>query len=492
MNIKFSIRLVALAVAAVTTTGCTDIIESALARSDPGSETNEATTTIVVVSDGRANANLPTTVATAPVPPVNPAVVGANIPASTIATCLTNESDPDGDGYGFENGRSCLVPPEAAPQTLSVTISTDDANTDVDSPLPRSQDYCLSAESDPDGDGYGYENFATCLIAPAAETSSEITTPQARQQSDNDVESQSVTTTLPECQSADSDPDGDGYGYENYSTCLAIDNAQAETETVIDYSSNVIDTDGFPENLHRVTDVILTAGQSNAFAEGTRFQPDIYPQDRLDDRILVWTQDNGWKVADPLTQIWEHDHFPARLWDPSRSSNSPGYQIARAIVDADPNRVVAFIPTSTPGQSIHYWRYGAEAYNTIKQRVENALNDIPHKYQLDLIWWMQGESDANASDYYRNALGELVDNWRGEPWYGADKYFIANETIRFEVNQIFRELRTNTDPFTDYSAAEGLPSIQPNGAHFNSASYRVIGNRVQQVYFNMLQATGAR
>jgi len=88
----------------------------------------------------------------------------------------------------------------------------------------------------------------------------------------------------------------------------------------------VINTDVYPDNLHLVTDVILTAGQSNASAHGSKFQPDLFPaKDRLDSRILVWTQYDGWKIANPQNQIWEHDRFPARLWDPVNSNNSCVY-----------------------------------------------------------------------------------------------------------------------------------------------------------------------
>ena len=266
----------------------------------------------------------------------------------------------------------------------------------------------------------------------------------------------------------------------------------ANPEPVVELQATavVIDTDAFPNNLHLVTDVILTAGQSNALAEGTRFEPDVYPeQDRIDARILVWTQHEGWKIANPLDQIWEFDRFPARLWDPVNSNNPPGYQIARAIVDADPSRVVAFIPTSTPSQSIRYWRFGEEPYNEIKRRVESALNDLPSKSNVDLIWWMQGESDANADDFYRSELAALISGWRTEPWYSENHYFIANETVGFDVNQIFRELRTDGDPYTDFSEATDLPTRHPGGDHFNSAAYRIIGNRVQRIYFDMRSAT---
>ena len=65
----------------------------------------------------------------------------------------------------------------------------------------------------------------------------------------------------------------------------------------------------------------------------------------------------------------------------------------------------------------------------------------------------QGEADGEADDYYRYSLGELINNWRGEPWYGANKYFIANETARFPVNQVFRDLRYNADVYSDYNTS---------------------------------------
>lgn len=314
--------------------------------------------------------------------------------------------------------------------------------------------------------------------------------------SDSPVSTQDSSTiaTLPWCRLSESDSDGDGYGFENGRSCIVpqsnIDNRTDELDPpapafiqppIAEY------IDETPINLDRVTDVILTAGQSNAFANETRFEPFAHAEDRLDSRILVWTQFDGWKTANPMTQIWEHDDFPAQPWDATLASNSPGFQIARAIVDADPNRVVAFIPTSAPGKPIYHWRLGGQPYNDIKQRVESAINELPHKAHVDLIWWMQGEADGNDSEYYRNSLADLINNWRSEPWYGPDKHFIANETASFEVNQVFRDLRYNADPYSDYSMAEGLATS--DGVHFLSDSIRLIGNRVQQVYFDMLQNT---
>lgn len=73
--------------------------------------------------------------------------------------CASAASDPDGDGWGWENNQSC-----------------------------RMVSYCSSAAADPDGDSWGWENKQTCRVAPT-------------------------------CKRSDSDPDGDGWGWENLQSC---------------------------------------------------------------------------------------------------------------------------------------------------------------------------------------------------------------------------------------------------------------------------------
>jgi len=54
-------------------------------------------------------------------------------------TCSSAASDPDGDGWGWENNQSCKVAPK-----------------------------CASAASDPDGDGWGWENNQSCMVVASA------------------------------------------------------------------------------------------------------------------------------------------------------------------------------------------------------------------------------------------------------------------------------------------------------------------------------------
>jgi len=65
-------------------------------------------------------------------------------PASVAAppVCKSASSDPDGDGWGWENNRSCTVHVQ---QTSSVI-------------------WCTSRSSDSDGDGWGWENNRSCKM----------------------------------------------------------------------------------------------------------------------------------------------------------------------------------------------------------------------------------------------------------------------------------------------------------------------------------------
>jgi len=69
-------------------------------------------------------------------------------PAGATPWCADASSDPDGDGWGWENDQSCRV-----------RAGTSSA------PAP-----CQSKASDPDGDGWGWENDGSCLSALATDT----------------------------------------------------------------------------------------------------------------------------------------------------------------------------------------------------------------------------------------------------------------------------------------------------------------------------------
>ena len=126
--------------------------------------------------------------------------------SSRFPDCSSADFDSDGDGFGWENSAVCIVvssgaPPTATPAPPTVPTSTSNSTHPT----------CSSANSDPDGDGYGWENNRSCVVAETATD-------------DTDTEDPVVVTPTghPDCTDANSDPDGDGYGWENNRSCIVV------------------------------------------------------------------------------------------------------------------------------------------------------------------------------------------------------------------------------------------------------------------------------
>ncbi len=117
-------------------------------------------------------------------------------------------SDPDGDGWGYENSASCIIDSSSinvGPESASAADSADSVTTPV-----SSKPICESASSDEDNDGWGYENGESSRVTISADRGSASV---AR----TTVES---ISGKPVCASSLSDFDGDGYGFENNNSCV--------------------------------------------------------------------------------------------------------------------------------------------------------------------------------------------------------------------------------------------------------------------------------
>ena len=131
-----------------------------------------------------------------PAAPASPTPVADNSPATGAPQCVSADSDPDGDGFGWENDQTCIV-------NNSAPVSNDlPSNDSPSNGLP----VCLSASSDPDGDGFGWENEQSCIVSAGSGSDS------GAGSADNDSDTNY-------CVSADSDSDGDGWGWEMDRSC---------------------------------------------------------------------------------------------------------------------------------------------------------------------------------------------------------------------------------------------------------------------------------
>lgn len=106
------------------------------------------------------------------------ALAAPNIAFAMHPACGPTATDPDNDGWGWENGETCVFG-ALAPAT------------------PQ----CVSPDADLDGDGWGWENGDSCIVPVASVVP--------------------TGTATPTCTAPNADVDGDGWGFENGNSCLA-------------------------------------------------------------------------------------------------------------------------------------------------------------------------------------------------------------------------------------------------------------------------------
>lgn len=131
-------------------------------------------------------------------------IFSAHATAITWPACQSANSDPDGDGFGWENNASCIV------STSGNSSASGSGKTQ-----------CTDPNSDPDGDGYGWENNASCVVATGGGSASG-----------------SSGSGKTECTDPNSDPDGDGFGWENNQSCVVTGEATTPSNSPYVYREN--------------------------------------------------------------------------------------------------------------------------------------------------------------------------------------------------------------------------------------------------------------
>ena len=262
------------------------------------------------------------------------------------------------------------------------------------------------------------------------------------------------------------------------------------------------------QSISDITDLILVTGQSNVTGSLTAYDPSL---DSIDLRVFAYTDSDDWEVAD-LHQAWDVDGWHpgnGSLADSSRTPyNNFAFHFAKTIVENDPDRVVGFIIASAPGEGIKHWDANSRFSQTIESKVLAALSAQGVKSTIDGIIWHQGEtdwqfngtSDVDATDaersdptYYPTKLNALINRYRNESWFDANKPFICGETKQAPVNGRLMALNSDNDPWTACVAASDLSTreqdLQANppvlGTHFDGASLRTLGQRYAAKYLEM-------
>jgi len=300
---------------------------------------------------------------------------------------------------------------------------------------------------------------------------------------------------LSACSSEDECSDGQDCSIPNAVTNTAV---QAEAATSSN-PSGVFTVDD-------VTHVIVVTGQSNVSAPLTTFDPVL---DHPDPRVFAFT-DDGWQIAD-LHQVWDDNAHPGNhsLTDPARSPNNNFvFHFGKSLATVDTNAVPAFIVLAAPGKGIAHWDYESPFYQKMRNKITDALAQLPNKDTIDVMLWHQGESDSqyegtsdpNATDlgepgsfefinYYPIKLTNVIRNFRSESWASSNLPFICGETrISVRVNRRLLQLNEDPDPNTSCVFTTDLPFrlSDPSGAHFSAAGLRELGRRYMEAYLEII------
>jgi hypothetical protein len=459
---KTILAVALLATLATTGASARDLPNCASAASDPDGDgygwENEQSCLVTMDSQPAPTPSNPT--------PSNPAPTGYSNDGKPL--CTTPDADSDGDGYGWEFNRSCAVP-----ESLAATVPPNDG-----------KPVCTGANADPDGDGWGWENNQSCVVAAADSGGGSSDDNDDRSGSDSDSDSGGSSGNDPD--SNDSSDDSNSDTDDNNSN---DDNAGGD--------SDAGGSDDRAYSARDITDLVLIAGQSNTLGSGTSID---LSKDSPHPRVLAYT-DEGWRVA-ALYQSWDQGAHPGN-GDPNSNTsqyhNNFALHFGKRLIERSADTVVGIILTSQPGEGIQHWDRGNTGYQLVQQKVLAAINELPHKSSIDGLLWHQGETDwllNGTSDpdvpqpapdnYYPSKLRTLIENFRSEPWYGFNKPFICGETIRADgVNTHLRALNNDSDPYTACVAGAGLPSRSPGGAHFNASALRTIGKRYANEYYSL-------
>jgi len=351
--------------------------------------------------------------------------------SANAAVCSSPLADTNGDGYGIENGQSCVV------------VSS-----------------CKYTDSDSDGDGWGWENNRSCIMT----TSGHAVPDGECIDSDGDGwgwdgSKSCLMDTSTKC--IDSEPLGDGWGWNGVTSC--------ELPATLTESPDIKD----------ITDVVLVTGQSNTLGCNTAVEPGL---DDPDNRVFAWSED-GWVVAD-LHQVWDLGWHPRTTPDGKNPHNNFALHFGKTVV-ANSDRVIAFILVSAPGKPIEHWDKDRPFFSKVRSQVETALAELPHINTISAILWHQGENNWQGGDYYQSKLSELIHNLRIEPWHSHNGLFICGETFKAPVNRNLNQLNSDGDIKTACVSAIGL-GVQADEVHFNAYGLRTLGERYANKYLSLL------
>lgn len=287
------------------------------------------------------------------------------------------------------------------------------------------------------------------------------------------------------CVLATSDPDGDGFGFEDGASCVTIpDSSGLASITDIIFvtgQSNVEAADttfdatldapnervyAFTDSGWRIADLHQVWDEQARPGNHSLNDPSRQPNNNFTFHFAkTLAERSNWRV--PAFIVDAEPGKGIANWD----LNSPFYQKMSEKI----TRALAQIPHKDSVDVI-LWHQGESDW------IFEGTSDP------EATGFTSKDSEAYRK-YYPIKLRALIGNFRQENWARPDTAFICGETrVADGVNRHLRALNSDADPLTGCVPTSDLEqrADDPFGIHYSAAGLRDLGARLVDLYLNMV------
>jgi hypothetical protein len=290
-----------------------------------------------------------------------------------------------------------------------------------------------------------------------------------------------------------------GYVFGTSNLVQGYVNLQTKLENIIDALSQDVKYIKRNDNLPNF--VIAVGGQSNSQGYGGVYET-TNSQDQPHDRILSWNA--GYDVTQHTSVEMQNQQWFNTVETPkweiaNLQTNSFGtkpvnfqsfaFHFAKILVHTYPDIVVGIINCGLGAQQISRWllKENGDIYNFHKNMIMNSGIS-----KINVILWHQGESDAmKQSGYYKDAINEVISQYRSESFCDHNTPFIVGEVLSTgewrQVNNELLDLNIDDDISTECIKSADLEySAHWDTIHFSTESHRILGRRYYDAYKKIL------
>ena len=286
----------------------------------------------------------------------------------------------------------------------------------------------------------------------------------------------SVALSYPTCENEESDPDWDGFGFEDWESCIVkealsnqsieVNDQPVESWVQVDADMSLSQSEIDRDSNYRVA--FAVAWQSNALWIWT---PSNGRWDSPVNNIWALQSDSITMLpADQRNQDWLQwwVTYPGAPW---LTNSALVKEIWEGLVEKDSDIKVWMAATGSPGESIDHWAPGTQAYSDLVTHLKGLKNATWGMLEFNklIISWHQWETDHGSDKIvYSEKVYDLIARLTRD--IGIEIIFIGNSTPakadERSMNSVYAKFAEDGNPNTCYVDLSDL--VTEDGTHFDN------------------------